>query len=388
MKKILLNILIVIGLSLLLLSLPSPTQAKIVNEENAIIQKTQTIDDDLFITGESVRVSGRVKGDVYAAGGRVVIDGNVNGDVLAAGGTINVGGRVGGSVRAAGGIINIDKAIIGGGLTTLGGDVNISPTAKINGGAVVGAGNYILDGSVTHGLTGGAGQMIINGLVGKDIHVGAGSLQLGKNAKISGNLIYSSQQKLLVDNTAVIGGTTRQIIPQEQILRQTSHRARFWGQLGLHFWSYLSSLLIGLILIKFFPKQINAVEQNIRQRTWASFGWGLAGMFLTAPALLLISLTIIGIPLAVLLLLLFLIEVYLSKIFVGLALGNYLNTRLDFKGKNPYLIYLGGLTVLYILLMAPILRFIIYPTTLLLGLGAVILAEKDYFLLGNKKKSG
>jgi len=76
-----------------------------------------------------------VYGDAIAAGGTLTVDGTVTGNAMAAGGSVHVAGHVGGSVRAVGGDVVLDStAVVGGTVQSSGGSVHIAP------GAVVGQG--------------------------------------------------------------------------------------------------------------------------------------------------------------------------------------------------------------------------------------------------------
>ena len=112
MKKIILSLSIAIIVSFVVF--PVTVNAMIVNSKgNVTIAADETIDDDLFIAGETVTIRGVINGDVYAAGGTVDIDGVVNGDVLAAGGMVTISGQIKDDVRVAGGQVTISNAIIG-----------------------------------------------------------------------------------------------------------------------------------------------------------------------------------------------------------------------------------------------------------------------------------
>ena len=66
-----------------------------------VVAPGETLDDDLFASGQTVTVAGRVTGDVYATGQTVVVTGTVDGDLLSAAQQVVVDGAVNGNVRAA-----------------------------------------------------------------------------------------------------------------------------------------------------------------------------------------------------------------------------------------------------------------------------------------------
>src|SRR5256885_6353705 len=87
---------------LLFLFLPSPAFA-FVPRGGENVAFSETIQDDLYIAGGTVTVTGAVDGDVTAAGGTVTVMGRVSGALLVAGGTVEIGGFCGPRNFAAGG---------------------------------------------------------------------------------------------------------------------------------------------------------------------------------------------------------------------------------------------------------------------------------------------
>jgi len=77
-----------------------------------------------------------VYGDAIAVGGRLDVAGTVTGNAVAAGGSVHVSGHVGGNVRAIGGSAVLEStAVVGGGVYTTGGSVNIAPGAVVHRGS-------------------------------------------------------------------------------------------------------------------------------------------------------------------------------------------------------------------------------------------------------------
>src|SRR5512147_3198289 len=62
-------------------SLARPVQAAEIND-SGVLNSGETIDDDLIIGGDRVRVDGTVNGMLIAAGQTVTVNGTINGDAL------------------------------------------------------------------------------------------------------------------------------------------------------------------------------------------------------------------------------------------------------------------------------------------------------------------
>ena len=104
-----------------------------------------------------------------------------------------------------------------------------------------------------------------------------------------------------------------------------------------------------------------------------SFGIGLIILLLMPGLILLLVVTLLGIPLALMTLALFGVLIYLSKIFVGLWIGKLI---LESTKKSQKEISIVGATILGTLLLGliltiPFIGFLIKITVCILGVGAM-----------------
>ena len=106
-----------------------------------------------------------------------------------------------------------------------------------------------------------------------------------------------------------------------------------------------------------------------------SLGYGLV-LFVVVPiALLLIMVTIIGIPLSLLSLLLYIILFYVAKLFVAIALGDKILSMLNQSGtRSQALSLLIGLIILTIMYKIPFIGWAVYLLSVMIGLGAILIA--------------
>ena len=381
---------VTILLSFLLITLifPLSISAKIIRNELAIVASNEVIDDDLFIGGETVLVEGTVNGDLYVAGGNIIVKGKINGDVLAAGGMIDISGTVRGDIRAAGGNIIIKGSQIGGGLSLVGGNISIDNESSIGGGLVLGSGNANIDASVGRGLTGGVGNLLLNSSVGKDVNIGAGTIALGPSAKVEGDFNYTSDEELQADQNARIEGKITRtdpdtLVDQEKVSQQGKSIAKAFGE-GIRWWSFLSSLVTGMVFLLLFKKQALLLSKSINDYFLKNLGWGLMTMVMTPILFIILFFSVLGIPLAVILAVLFAIEIYLTRIVVAVFVGNKLVELAGKKDVNIYIALILGLVVLFVLSRIPVISFITTLTVTLVGLGAIFNFKRD-FLTKNRK---
>lgn len=353
--------------------------AKIISSEDAVtIGVDEVVDDDLFIGAETVTIEGTVNGDVYVGGGMVNIKGTINGDVFAAGGMLDITGTIKDDLRVAGGNITIHEARIGDNLTVFGGNVSVDEKTKIGGSVVFGSGLFVSKAEVGKSILGGGGAVTINGKVDGDVQIGVGELEIGTNAKITGDLIYTSDEEAKIDEKAEIDGEVKKVLPPkaEAVTKDFPGMVRGVTR-GVKVWSYLSTLLIGFILLYFARQPSTRIATSILERPWSSLGWGLVALFMTGPVLFLLALTVIGIPLAVILGGVFMLALYLAKIFIGILFGRLLTDLLGYKQMKVYLSFALGLAIYFLLTALPIIGFFILTASCVFGLGALFTFTRD-----------
>lgn len=373
-------------LSLVLFLAPSVRAKVISSEKEVVVEEEEVIDDDLFVAGESVTIEGIINGDLYAAAGNIKISGTVNGDVIAAGGMLEITGEIKDDVRIAGGNINIQGASIGDSLTVAGGNVNVEEGSTVGGGMLFGAGSININTDVTRGVMGGGGSVKIDGSVGKDVYVGAEQLTLGPNADVAGDLTYSAEKEARLLKTATVSGRVRHILPSQkkvtaeitkpELAETVGKKFKF----GLKLWSYLSALVVGGLVLYLFRKPSQQIVSSLEKNWLANLGWGFILIIIALPAFIMLMITGIGLPLAVILGLLFVIDLYLSKLVVGMALGRKLESFLPKQKISVYLSFALGLAFYYLLSSLPILGGFVKLMALLLGLGALFSYKKSQLL--------
>ncbi|HVZ12600.1 MAG TPA: hypothetical protein VG965_06245 [Patescibacteria group bacterium] len=373
---------IFIALFLLLSIFPVPTFAA-EPQKIVVLARGKTVDSDYFGAGNEVRISGTVNGDAYVAGGTVVVDGTINGDLLVAGGNITVTGTVRNNIRSAGGNISISGATVGGNITALGGQINIDSANRLQGSIVAGGGNIQIFATVPRGVTLGGGNVVLGSVVGKDVFAGVGNLTITQNAQINGNLTYLSDQNANIAEGASISGHVKHEIPQRnqvrasQIGRTTAHAAA--GFLGiLKIFDLVIIIIWGLFFITFFPVYTTNVSNYIRTNFWTSLITGLAVLVLTPIIGILLFVSILGIPFALLLFVLYMILIWISKIFVINTFGQFILARTNNK-TGAITTFIVGVVAYLILTLIPIISFLTHLIITLVGVGAVAAQKQKYY---------
>lgn len=357
--------------------LASPVEGRVISGKgNVLLAAGEVVDDDLYVAGENVVVEGVVNGDLYVAGGVVEVRGTINGDLLSVGGTILVKGTVAEDVRVLGGSILLSNAQVGDSVSLFGGSLTIDRESRVGGGLVLGGGTAVVNGQVGRGIVGSVGSLTLNGRVGKDVRVGVGQLGVGPGARIGGEVVYVSQRKVNLASRAQIGAGIKQVLP-----RASQGAGRGWlglkevGErlnLGFKVWSYLSAVLVGLVVVSLFHRSSLEIPEAILENPLRTLGWGLLMLLLPPLLFIFLIVTLIGVPLALILLALWLIEGYLSKVWVGLLLGRGFFEAFGRGEVTPYARLAVGLLIYYLVTAVPVVGFWVSTATLVFGLGAIL----------------
>jgi cytoskeletal protein CcmA (bactofilin family) len=347
---------------------------------HATVPASQVIDGDYFAFGETVEISGTVNGDLYASGSQVVIDGRVNGDVLVAGGRVNLSGSVSQDVRAAGGQVTI-AGNVGRNLTVAGGNVEIASSAVVRGSVVAAGGSVDLAAPVGGAAKIAAGTLILANRIAGDVEAAVGTLRIASKAEIDGNVSYWSGREASVSEGARIKGKIVRNVPPE---RPRLFPAALFAWLVFVSINFVCTLILGLLSARFLPRYHQSVIATLRERPWASLGIGFIAAVVLPVVCALLFATVLAIPLALILLLAFFILLYWSRIYAIGRIGESILARLR-PASSRASAFVLGLFVYYILAIIPVVGWLVVPLVILFGLGAELIARKQFYVTARSR---
>jgi hypothetical protein len=330
-----------------------------------------------FAAGDQVVIEGTVNGDAYVAGGLVEVDGTINGDLLAAGGQLSINGTVSDNIRAAGGNIQVNGKV-GKNISAAGGSIAVGKSGSVGGGVLAACGNLSVSGTIARDAKVASGSMSLIGTINGNVDFSGDNLSVLQGGKIGGNLSACVKKKEHVDiaEGAVLGKvdiTTQQMRPVEHILGLRPFR--FWAKIA---WA-LSLLLVGLLFAFVFPKQLREMGLTINRLPGKTFLWGIVGLILIPIGSVILLATVIGIPLGLLGLTLFLWMVYLTQLTLGVFVGHRFFGIEEKKGWNLFWGFTVGLIIVQALTFVPYVRFFVVLAGLIFGAGAILLGLKSEF---------
>jgi hypothetical protein len=327
---------------------------------------------DHFIAGCPVHIAHPIAGDLMAAGCNVDVLAEVGGSLVAMGANLRISAPVKQDVYAAGGNIYID-APVQRSLRVAGGKVNLGPNAKIGGNVSVGGGEVDIDGAIAGYLQVGGGTVRINGPIGGDVEIGTGNLELGPNTRIEGRLRYASDHDIILDPAAQVRGG------MEKIERIPAAQSRWHAHRGFaHGWPWSIGLMaIAAILCAALPQFYKNVAQTARTRWGFSLLIGFIALVCIPIAAVITAITIIGIPLALAMIALYLVLLLVGHVSAGISLGHIALQRWQAErfaqtGWRVGAAMLGMLT-LSLLGRVPHIGGLVMSLAMLTGIGALLM---------------
>jgi len=313
------------------------------------------VDGDVWAAGETVTINGKIKGDVLSAANNIIINGNVMGDVRCAASTVDVKGGVGQSLSA------------------LTGKIRQFEGTRVNQDMLVLAKEISISGTVGRQVLGSAKTVYLNGTVGGDIRFWAvDHLEIGSGTSISGDLTYSSPDQAFVSPGAKIGGKTQWDQLEKAVERPRSQEGVSWL---LQLTWFAAGVTVWGVLYLIFPGIWSGLSRLILKKPLPALGWGVITLLLAPLASLLLLITVIGIPLSLMLAMVYGVLIYAGKIIVGYTASRYLAGLLGWENRIheifPFMIGYAGLILLGNI---PVVGFFFSVVVACMAMGAVILA--------------
>jgi len=319
------------ALIVLLAVLPGVTAAEERLGGSVVVGPDETV-DSLQAVGGTVVVHGTVNGPLQVVGGDVLVTGTVNGNAEIAAGNVRISGEVTGDIDIASG------------------NIEIADGATVTGDLRAGAGNIYLDGTIDG-----------------DVTVGAETITLGPSAVITGDLEYDGA--LEQHDEAVVEGTVTRnpgLGAGPTIGDRPISTVPDWV---VSVYAFLANLLLGAVLLAVFPRFSRTVSDRVANEPLRSGGVGLLALIGVPIALVLIMLTIIGIPLSLLGFAVFGLLLWVGTVYGRIAIGDWLLSLVGVRNRWAGL--LVGLIVVALLLEITLLGELASLVVLVLGLGAL-----------------
>jgi cytoskeletal protein CcmA (bactofilin family) len=331
---------------------------------NVTLERSKVINGAYYTSGDTVTIAGTVKGDLYCAGKSVFVTGTIEGDVFCAGQNVKIAGNVEGDVRVAGQTVSIDGTTSKN-VTVFGDVVDVAKTAMI-GQDLNGASNTVtVDGQVGRDVTIGGKTVSILGTVGRDIGVASENLSINEGSSVAGWVRYTSRNEATIAKNSVKGEV--KYTKQEDNSTQADSTA---AMISSFIYMLLAFAVLSLGIVLIAPQQVHAIGTIGIKRLGMSILIGVFAVLAMPILLIFLALTFVGIPLAILLGIIWVLILILSGPMFAYYLGRLLLRK---QTDNAIWTMLVGAAVVVVLFIIPIVNVITGLASVIVGMGIVSL---------------
>jgi len=329
---------------------------------------TDAIEDDLYIAGGKVTITEPVKGDLVGAGGELHVLGDVSEDVTLAGGRIYLDGTMKDDVRVAGGELRISGTVEDD-LFIAGGRVEIEESAVIKGDVRVAGGELFLDGTIEGDLDARGGRIILRGNIAGDIDAMADQIEshakvqgtarmvaeqisIGSDASFAKDVTYWQRTGELDFKPALQGEATATFAPSLAIekwdIEKYAPQVMFWGFVAKLVSSLLFAGFFIIVLALLTKTMFTDAAKQLKASFWPSVLYGFLYFVATPVLVLILLMSIVGIPISLLSGILYGFSIYFAKPLTAMVLARWVEVR--YKRKWSYWPFVGMSILMFIVL--------------------------------------
>ena len=358
---------------LLLLTLLAPCASHAIeftSTNQFQVAQDQSIPEELWLQAETVDIAGKTANDLFCIGSTCTLSGEFAEDLWSAGRIVTYSGSTRQHVRLAATSISFSGAA-GNNVMCFGTTADITEQARINGNVLMGGETCFFQGKTTGNLTMFAVHATLSGTVDGTAVILSDDIVVQSGTHIKGNLEYLSKNELILNAGVIIDGKlVRRSLPVTP-QADTSWRSTLLTQA----YFFMGILLAGLLWAALFPEATGFAVGMIRESSLKCLLTGLIALVVIPLIVIMLLITVVGIPLGAILGATFASMVYLSKIFPAYFIGVLVLRRTNgARFSNYFSILSTGLLIIYGAALLPTMGLFVWLFSTSLGLGAFLLA--------------
>lgn len=310
------------------------------------------VNNDLYLAESDVKISDTVNGNAFIMTDTLTITGQIGGDLFVIANTINIdGGQIYGNVFAIADTITLNGLIYD--LYATCGTLTVS-----------------YDGVAYRDLKVMCDNATINGVIGKDINITASSsLTLESDCLVYGNLNYTAPNE-----TEVAEGLVTGTINFEKLGTSTFTSTNPMDYIIAALTGLVYTLVIWLLMSRFAPKFYGKVTELAPKKIAFALLIGLIALVVIPFVAILLMFTVVGVPVAIALLVIYGLLLATSSALTVIALAAKLANKVKALAKlnNLFAVIIVSL-VLWALTLIPFVSLIVSFLTVLAGLGIFVM---------------
>lgn len=344
--------------------------------------------NNYYFSGEDKIVEGGVFFSGFGAGKNLSLQNCKSDDSIAmAGLNLTVAdSKIGGSVYLAGNGIKVNGSDVKGNIIAAGNSISVDSDTACNG-VLVTAREVTFDGEAK-ALTASAQTVVVNGTIRGNAEISAEKVEIGDGAVVTGNLKIEAKTEPTIPAGAKIGELEFEKSVETQDNKDSEKKDdKSTYTIGQGFAKAVKSALywsvamavIGLLLFAFGRKHLEKSASMVRQRTGAMLGSGAIALITVPIVSVICMITVIGIPTAMIAMIIYVLLICVSVAFAGASLG-----PVFLKKMPPLLASVLGIVILEVLKKIPYVGILIKIATILYTMGYFI---QNLYLARRKKQN-
>ena len=344
------------------------------DDGNVTLAADETVEDTLILTGRSIVVDGNVTGNLLAFAERIIVNGEIGGNVITAGESIAINGKVGGTVLSAGSSVELAGAVVAKDAFAAAGKVEVDRGSSVGGNLVVTSERAELGGTVTRDVLAFSENVEVSGEVGEDLIAGAEELNLLRDARVNGDIRFYND-----DENDLVQAPEATVLGAIEFLGEPEERRNRYADPGYYVTQLIrlaGAILAGFLLLWLLPA-VRDVELTGGADGAATAGFGLAALVATPVLIVLMAVTLVGFPLAILTLFAWFAAIYFAKIVLAMVLGRLILEAADMD-DTVLLTLVAGLATIIIAVNIPGIGGLLNFLMTIVGLGLVVRMILDY----------
>ncbi len=334
------------------------------------VSKTDTVQGTLYAAGSNITIDGRVSGDLICGTQNLTVNGKIDGDLICGAQTVTINGSVAGNVRTGAQSVIISGSV-GRNMTIFAQSLDIDRDARVGGELLIAGKELRIRGTVAKQVHGGIEDASVTGTLGQGLNLTVSTLDIGASARINGDVSYTSPSEATIDGKSMVKGhVSRHEPPKAKEQKRLENRNRQVVQDIII--SVLSHILLAVLAVWLLGTRLERLLKGMRMHPAATAGWGLLILILTPLAALLVAFTVIGIPVAFIVLMAWVIALMVSRSLVGILVGHYLLSEfMPHRRDNRYLAAVFGVLLTILACNVPYVGWLVTLVSVCLGLGAI-----------------
>lgn len=335
----------------------------------------EVVEETWVTSAKTVSIDGTLRGDLIAFGDRVEISGVLDGNLVTGARKVEIPGKVTGSI-----VTIAERVRIGGQIEQNAyagaSQLTLTESGTIGRDLIGVADGFRIAGKLGRDAVTGNSWIEVPGVIGRDLTTWAENAEISDSARIGGDLrivFEGDSSEIEVDPGASIAGETN-IEPIEHDFGHDNplDRYRHGHFYGFFLVSLAAAFVTGMALFYFLPG-LFSVKINSGSELARSLGYGFLTLLAVPVACIIAGLTMIGLPVAIIALITFVVSLYLAKIVVAGILGmSLLGVPEDDSWRGFGLPLLAGLGIVYVASAIPFIGGIISFLAVLTGLGVIV----------------